>query len=70
MPRDWVLDRIEGVVEPLLTGATDDEHRRFLELFEILDHELTLRFARRAAAHPDRDIREAGEEYLTALGGS
>jgi hypothetical protein len=70
MPRDWVPERIEGVIEPLLTDATDDEYRRFLELFEVLDHELTLWFAHRAAAHADRDIREAGEEYLAAPAGS
>jgi hypothetical protein len=64
LPRDWVLAHIEREAEPLLRQGTYDEYRRFLELYELLDLDLTLKLARRAAAHEDPDIREAGEEYL------
>jgi hypothetical protein len=68
MPREWVLLHIEREAEPLLRGGTDDEYRRFLELYELLDLDLTRRLARRAAAHADPDIREAGEDFLMKFG--
>jgi hypothetical protein len=64
MPRDWVLYNIEREAEPLLQEGTYDEYRRFLELYELLDPCMTRRLARRAVAHADPDIREAGEDYL------
>ena len=67
LPRDWVLERIEAVAEPLLETGTDEEYRRLLELYRLLDSELTLRLARRAAASPDRHVREVGEEFLQSM---
>ncbi len=64
LPRAWLLNNIEREAEPLLQEGTYDEYRRFLELYELLDAGMTQRLARRAAAHSDPDIREAGEEYL------
>jgi hypothetical protein len=70
LPRDWVLRTIELEAEPYLRDGTYDEYRRFLELYELLDRDLTLKLARRAAANPDPDIREAGEDFLAKLSGS
>lgn len=68
IPRGWLLERIEGHVEPYLSAATDDqEYRRFLELYSEIDESLTLRLARRAAAHVNTDIREAGVDFLEKL---
>ena len=64
LPRDWVINDIEREAEPLLQKGDYDEHRRFLELYELLDADMTQRLARRAAANPDPDIREAGEDHL------
>jgi hypothetical protein len=64
MPRDWVLNNIEREAEPHLREGTYDEYRRFLELYGLLDAGMTQRLARRAVAHADPDIREAGEDYL------
>ncbi len=64
LPRAWVLARIEEVAEPFLAAGSDDEYRRFLELYEQLDPALTLKLAERAAEHPDEEIREAGQDYL------
>ena len=68
LPRAWVLDRIEPAAEPLLARGTDEEYRRFLELYTELDHDLALRLASRAATHSDECIREVGEEFLEDLG--
>jgi len=67
LPRDYLLETIELEAEPYLQNGTYDEYRRFLELYELLDRDLTLKLAHRAAAHADADIREAGEDYLERL---
>lgn len=67
LPRDFVLSTIELEAEPYLQTGNYDEYLRFLELYELLDHDLTLKLARRAATHSDPDIREAGEDYLGRL---
>jgi len=68
LPREWVLDRINEEAEPYLKDGTDWEFRRFLERYCELDSGLAINLARRAAAHPDAEVREAGEEFLQALG--
>jgi hypothetical protein len=68
LPRGWVIERIESAAEPLLMHGTDEEYRRFLELYADLDHDLALRLASRAETHPDDCIREVGEEFLEELG--
>jgi hypothetical protein len=64
LPREWVLERIERTAEAHLRGGTEWEYRRILELNSELDPNLTIRLARRAAAHSDAEIREAGEAFL------
>ena len=74
LPRDWVLKHIEETAEPFLQSdpenqsGTADEYRRFLELYLLLDRDLTLRLAKRAVSNPDPGIREAGEDFLEKLG--
>jgi hypothetical protein len=64
LPRKWTVDHIEAVAEPLLQSSDDWIYRRLLELFALLDQELTLRLARRAAEHTDPEIRSAGNAFL------
>lgn len=64
LPRDWLLAHIEEYAEPLLAYEDYEEYRRLLELYSLIDRDLTLRLAHRAAAHGDADIREAGEDFL------
>ena len=70
LPRDWVLARIESAAEPLLRGGTYNEYRGLLGLYTELDRGLAERLARRAAAHADEDIREAGEDFSEKLKGA
>src|SRR5262245_48350636 len=67
LPHDWVLAHIEPEVEKILVNEEYDDYWLFLELYEQLDTDLTLKLARRAAAHLDPDIREMGEDYLERL---
>lgn len=71
LPREWVLAHIEEAAGPLLQDESDinidDTYRRLLELYSQIDQNLTLRLARRAAAHSDPDTREAGEEFLRSM---
>ena len=67
LPRNWVLSNIEKTVEPHLVGATEDEYRRFLELYLLLDKDLTQRLIQRAINHPDNEIREVGRDFQNSL---
>jgi len=67
LPHDWLVANIEHYAEPLLEYDEHEEYRRLLESYRLIDRDLTLRLARRAAAHGDEDIREAGEDFLVAL---
>jgi hypothetical protein len=64
LPREWVLSHIEQEVNLILQKEEEDDYWMFLQLYERLDHELTLKLAARAAAHGESSIRELGEEYL------
>lgn len=68
LPRQWVLDHIEEASEMYLSDGGFDEYRRFLELFFLLDRNLTVRLARRAYQSSDYDIREAGEDFIRRTG--
>jgi hypothetical protein len=67
LPRDWVIANIEGVAEPILQNGTEDEYRRFLEMYRELDPNLTLRLAQRAVQSQDTEIKEAGRDFLESL---
>jgi hypothetical protein len=66
-PKTWLLANIEKSAESLLQDGTDEEYRRLLELYIDIDRELAQRLARRALAHADPDIREAGEDFQNYL---
>jgi hypothetical protein len=68
LPQEWVLAHMEQVVEPLLRDGTYDEYRRLLELYTLLDRNLALELARRAAEHTDEGVREVGRDFLGRLG--
>jgi len=70
LPRDWVLGNLAREVEPYLRDGTDDEYRRFLELYELLDPSMALALAKTAAAHNDPDIQDAGRDFVARLGES
>lgn len=69
LPHDWVIRNISPLAEPLLVDGTDDEYRRFLELYSELDKDLARELAHRAIQHADPHIREAGEDFLELLEG-
>jgi hypothetical protein len=67
LPRDWVMERIESAAEPYLASGDMDEYRRFLELYLLLDVNLTRKLAQRAVEHQNPEIREAGSDFLELL---
>ena len=68
LPRDWVLERVEAIAEPYLINGDMEEYRRYLELYLLLDEELTRKLAQRALAHSDPDVIEAGQDFIEILG--
>jgi hypothetical protein len=67
LPGQWVLDHIEANMEPLLVNGTYAEYRQLLELYVLIDRSAAKKLALRAIAHPDRDVKEAGEDFLQEL---
>jgi predicted DNA-binding transcriptional regulator AlpA len=67
LPREWVLSRIDGEVEPILREEEYDDYWMFLELYKQLDTERAVALARRAALNGGPDIRELGLEKLADL---
>ena len=66
-PRSEVLQRIEAEVEPYLIQGTDEDYRRVIELFLLLDTQMAETLANRAAKHTDPEISEVGREFLLKL---
>lgn len=64
IPHEWLLIHIEPAAENYLRDGTEDEFRRFLELYDLIDPNLTNRLATRAMNHTDPEIREAGNDYF------
>jgi tetratricopeptide (TPR) repeat protein len=67
LPREWVLERIDAQVEPILRNEEYDDYWMFLELYEKLDPMRAVKLARRAAGSADAAIREFGLERLANL---
>jgi tetratricopeptide (TPR) repeat protein len=67
LPRDWVLERIDAQVEPILRAGEYDDYWMFLELYERLDPLRAVKLARRAASSADAAIREFGLERLANI---
>jgi hypothetical protein len=63
LPRDWVIANIEQAAEPLLDKGGEEEYRRFLELYDLLDPSLTARLAARALATNDAEIQDVGKDF-------
>lgn len=67
LPRERVLENIETAAEPLLENGSYEEYQMLLELYLVLDDELTVRLARRALQNPISDVKETGEDFLQLL---
>lgn len=67
IPRDWVLQNIQPVIDPILQTNDPDEFRRMMELAWELDHKLLIDICQQAAHHPNPEIREAGEDFRERL---
>ena len=64
LPKEWLLTRIEETAEPYLKKGDYEQYRRFLELYSLIDQDITQRLAITALQSSDFDIKEAGEDFL------
>jgi hypothetical protein len=67
LPRDWVLQHIERVAEPLLQLNDEWEYRRLLEVYEHLDKELVQKLVYRGLTSQNPEIRETAADYRESL---
>ena len=63
-PRRWIVEHIESVSEPLLRSSDEWIYRRLLEVYSLLDKELTLRLARRGLDNTNPEICEACNDFI------
>src|SRR5262249_4225224 len=61
--RNWVLSHAEQVAAESLDLSDYWEHRRLLELAELLDAKLVRRLARLGLDSSDPDVREAADDF-------
>jgi hypothetical protein len=66
LPKAWLLQHLEASAEEVLAQNDYLDWVNLLSLFGEVDDQLAQRLARRAAAHPDVEIQQEGEEYLKA----
>lgn len=67
IPKEWVLQHIEHLAEPLLQAEDEWEYRRLFEVYYILDKSLARKLALRATNNPNPDIKEAGQDFSKQL---
>lgn len=65
MPRDWVLQSLENLVNECLDLTDQWEYRRLLELAQELDADLVKRLVQLGHASNDEDIQEAARDFQT-----
>ncbi len=63
LPHRWTIEHVESEVERHLTDGDEDDYRRFLELYSLLDPNLVSRLSQRAIQQPNTAIQEVGEEF-------
>jgi hypothetical protein len=63
LPRVWVLSHIDKIVQSILEHGTDEEYRRLLELYLLLDDGLTQQLIQQALQHPNIHIQEVGMDF-------
>ena len=67
LPRKWILQHIEDAVEPILQAGGYEEYQALLDLYFLLDRDLTRRLATRALNQSDPELNEIASDFLTEL---
>jgi hypothetical protein len=65
--RTWLQDNVLRSAEPLLRGSDYQEFWGFLDILQEIDRQKAIELARHLAKHHDREIRDAGETFLSKL---
>ena len=67
LPKNWVLDYIEEVAEPMLQQNDEWEYLRLFEVYWHIDESLVKRLAMRCLDCCDSEIQELGKDCLAKL---
>ncbi|MCP4421756.1 MAG: hypothetical protein GY805_34520 [Chloroflexi bacterium] len=68
LPKDWLLENIEGVFEPILQTNDEWEYRRLLEICWKIDRELVNKLVIWGLKNTNPQIEDAAKECLNELG--
>lgn len=64
LPRDWVLENLEEIFSPLLEEYKDEAYRSLIYIYEQINFEKAIYWAKVALAHEDKDVKLEGKEWL------
>jgi len=67
LPREWILQHIENAAEPILQAGGYEEYQALLDLYFLLDQDLTRRLAIRALNQSDPELNEIASDFLAEL---
>lgn len=62
LPNEWLREHIEAPIDKVLSNGGEEEYRRLIELCISIDSNLVEKLKKQALAHPNEEVREAGEE--------
>jgi hypothetical protein len=63
-PKTWLIANLNSAVAPILLHAGDEEYRRIIELYLLIDPMLAQNLAQAAATHENEEVRAVGRDFL------
>lgn len=63
-PREWVLENLESTFRPLLEEYQDEAYRTLIYIYEQIDFDKAIYWAKIALSHDDQHIRLEGKDWL------
>ena len=67
MPKEWVINHIEGIAKENINLDDDWEYRRLAELFLQLDKKLVQRLVNLGLNSSNPDVQEAAKDFSATL---
>lgn len=64
LPGQWVLENLEGKMQSLLETYQDEAYTCILDIYQELDFDKAIAWAKRACKHENPDIQEVGHDWL------
>jgi hypothetical protein len=64
LPKPWLVASLSSVAAPILQRGSDEEYRRIIELYLLIEPGIARDLARAATAHQSEEVRAVGRDFL------